>query len=101
MSYGGNFRLLREGTLNLKQKALAEIMGCSRYHVGRVEQNKAEYTYSQVRALEAATGFSVTDLLELAEPPTPWLEEYLDLKPCSRRKVDAIINTTVRIMKQD
>lgn len=99
MSYGENFRQLREETLNLKQKALAELMGCSRHHVGRVERNEAEYTYSQIKALEIVTGFSVADLLELAESTPSWLQGYLELSPANRRKIDAILNTAVNVMK--
>ncbi|MBL4796742.1 MAG: helix-turn-helix transcriptional regulator [Oleispira sp.] len=99
MGYGDNFRRLREDLLKLKQGPLSEIMGCSRYHVGRVESNKAEYTYSQIRALEEVTGFAIADLIELAATPPPWMAEYLDLKPASRRKVDAIINAAVKVIE--
>lgn len=98
MGYGNDFRRLREDLLKLKQGPLAEIMGCSRHHVGRVERNAAEYTYSQIRALEEVTGFAIADLIELTTTPPSWMSEYLELKPASRRKVDAIINTAVKVI---
>lgn len=99
MGYGDDFRRLREDLLKLKQGPLAEIMGCSRHHVGRVEKNAAEYTYSQIRSLEKVTGFAIADLIDLTATPPPWMAEYLELKPASRRRVDAIINTAVKVIE--
>ncbi len=99
MGYGDDFRKLREDLLKLKQGQLAAIMGCSRYHVGRVEKNTSEYTYSQIRALEEVTGFAIADIMELAGKSPSWMAEYLELKPTSRRKVDAIINTAVKVIE--
>lgn len=99
MSFGKNFRQLREEVLKLKQFQLAEIMGCSRHHIGRVEKDEAEYTFSQIRALEEETSFSIADLLELSMASPPWLQDYLELNPTNRRKFDAIMHTAAQVLK--
>jgi transcriptional regulator with XRE-family HTH domain len=77
---GKQLSIIRLQWLVMFQPDLATALGCSKDHVSRVERGIAEYTLSQIKALEHLTGFSIDEMLAIENPAKiAWFAQYLAL----------------------
>ena len=95
---GRRFRSIREDIFGMSQEEFAALLATNRQFVGRVERGEAEYRLSQLLAIERATGTTIHTLLQLSERQPPWLGQYLQHPPETRRKLDGFFSAALQLV---
>lgn len=86
---GKQLAVIRLEWLGMYQPHLANALNCSKDHISRVERGKAEYTLSQIKALENLTGVSIEQMIAIKEPSkSAWIRDYSALSPTKRGLFD-------------
>jgi len=99
MVTGREWRAIREEVLRLNQQQFADAIGTSRQRVSRVERNKAEYTFSELSALQDRIGLPLTYLLNIDHNPPAWLSLYATLDKSQQRQLDGFILAAIKLLK--
>ena len=83
----------------MNQQQLADKIGTSRQRVSRVERDLAEYSFSQLKALQDIAGLPLAFLLNLEDDPPPWINAYMALDKAKRRQLDGFILAAIKLLK--
>lgn len=98
MTVRRQFRDVREDVLKLTQADFAAAIGCSRQHVSRVELGRAEYNFSQIKAVAALSGLPLDSIFNDSPVRVPgWWVAYARLPPLSRLRADAVLGGVVSL----